>query len=105
REGEGVQPPEWGRRVRTEAAAAGVRDESRLRSDGSDFAVPQPPQLEEPALVPREIRPPRRIAWIVRARQVQPAGGAEVLLAMLAVAHARAGPSVAEDAVHVVARN
>src|SRR5262249_37221460 len=82
---------------RTERAAARVRDEPRAGIDGANLAAPQPPQLEQPILLPREVRAPSRVAWVRRARQRQAPRRAEVALAVLAVAHARSGPAVAED--------
>src|SRR6266849_1811948 len=87
---------------RAECAATTICDESRVRCDGADLAVPELPQLKQAPLVPGEIRPARRIARIVRARQYQSSGRLEVALAVLAVAHPRSRPPVAEDSVNGV---
>jgi hypothetical protein len=52
-----------------------------------------------------EVGAPRGVARIVGARQIQTRGRAKILAAVLAVAHARARPAVAEHAIHAVARN
>src|SRR5439155_22934500 len=57
-----------------------------------------------PLPLPPEIRPASCVVWIGGARQLQARGRAEIALAVLAVAHARSHPPVAEDAVHAVAR-
>ena len=83
-------------------AAAGVGDEARRGVERADLPVPQPPQLEEPLLAPDDVGATRRIARVRRARQLHPGSRLEVAPAVLAVAHPRAAPAVAEDAVHAV---
>src|SRR5207248_8680140 len=89
---------------RAERAAAGVGDEARARIDRADLAIPQAPQLEQPLLLPREIRAARGVARIGGPRQIETVRRAEVPLAVLAVAHPRSGPAIAEYAVHAIPR-
>src|SRR5262249_13638748 len=90
---------------RTRGTAPGVRDHAGVGMDPADLRIPEPPQLEEAALLPEAGGPPRRILRVVRARQLVAARGPEVRPAVLAVAHPRAGPAVDEDAVDAVARH
>ncbi len=85
-----------------ERAAAGVGDVARRGIDLADLGIPQAPQLEQALLVPHDVVAPRGILRVGGARQVQAAEGVEIPPAVLAVAHAGAGPAIAEDAVHVV---
>src|SRR4030095_7463865 len=82
--------------------AAGVRNETRVRVDLFDLRVPESPKFEQLLLPPYDILPPRLVLRVRRAPQIQSRKLLEILLAMLAVAHAGAGPPVAENAVHVV---
>jgi hypothetical protein len=85
-----------------ERPAAGVRNETRVRVDLFDLRVPASPKFEQPLLPPHDILPPRLVLRACRARQLQARKFLEILLAMLAVAHAGTGPAVAENAVHVI---
>ena len=88
-----------------QGAAAGVGDVARRRVDFADFGIPAPPQVEQALLAPEDMVPPRRVLRVRGARQVHRVGGAEVGLAVLAVAHARSRPAVGENAVDLVARH
>src|SRR5207244_11437171 len=58
---------------RTGRAAAGVRDDAGVRIDFADFAVPKPPEIEEPLLAPEEVGATRRVLRVVRERQLETA--------------------------------
>ena len=90
---------------RTGRAAAGVRDDAGVGIDLADLGVPEPPQVEEPLLTPEDVGAPRRVLRVAGAGKLVPDCGAEVLPAMLAVAHPGAVPAVDEDGVHPVARH
>src|SRR5262249_31747801 len=85
-----------------ERPAAGVRNETRVRVELFDLRIPESPKFEQPLLPPHDMAPPRLVLRVRRARQLQARKLLEILLAMLAVAHAGTGPAVAENAVHVV---
>ena len=85
-------------------AAAGVGDEAGVGVDLAQLRVPEAPQGEEPLLAATAgSRAARRPAGRAVRGQVVAGGGAEAVPAVLAVAHAGAGPAVDEDAVHLVA--
>ena len=68
--------------------------------------IPALPQLDQPRRAPFEVLPPRLVARVVRARQVQAGRGLEVLLAVHAVTVAALRrPAVGEDPVDLVARD
>jgi hypothetical protein len=65
-------------------------------------SIPQAPEFEQALLPPLVVGAARGVARIAAARQIETGSGAEVCPAVLAVAHAGAGPAVTEDAVHLV---
>src|ERR1039457_2220941 len=88
-----------------QSPAAGVGDEPGIRVRAADDAVHHPPELEQALLLPFHIGAPRRVLRIERARQIQSRCRPEILPAVLAVAHPRARPAIAENAVHLVSRH
>ena len=90
---------------RTGRAAAGVRDDAGVRIYFSDFAVPKPPEIEEPLLAPEEVGATGRVLRVVRERQLETARLFEMLAAMLAITHAGTVPTIDENGVHLVARH
>jgi len=75
-------------------AAACVGDIACIGVDVLDSVIPQPPKLEQPLLTPHDVLTPCRILWVMRAWQVHAAEGAKILLAVLAVTHARSRPAL-----------
>jgi hypothetical protein len=86
-------------------SAARVGNDAGVGVDLAHLRVPEAPQLEEPVLLPPRMRPSRRVLRIRAAREVEAGGRAEGRLAVRAVAHAGAGPAIAEDRVHLVPRD
>src|SRR5262245_6507534 len=76
---------------------ARIGDVARARIDLTDFAVPEPPQVEQPLLAPYDVLSPRRITLIVGTRQIHARERSEIGSAVLAVAHPGAFPSITED--------
>ncbi len=89
-------PACWSRRRR-------VGDEAGVGIDAADLRVPEAPQLEKPLLAPKDVGAAARdpADRCVRGRS-RPGRRSEILAAVLAIAHPRAGPAVDEDPVHPV---
>ncbi len=85
--------------------AAGVGNVAGAGIELADLVIPQAPEFEQALLPPPVVGAPRGVLRVVAARQIETRGGPEVPLAVLAVTHAGAGPSVAEDPVHLVQGN
>ena len=88
-----------------ERSSARVRNIARLRICAANGGVPHMPEFEQPPLLPFDVSTPAGILRVQRAREFQARGRLEVPAAVLAVAHARARPAVAEHAVHAIPRD
>ena len=82
-----------------------VRDEAGLGVEASHVGVPAHPELRQASAPPEDVGTPGGVLGIVAARELATGGGAKVRATVLAPAHAAARPSIAEDPIHLVARD